>query len=195
MARHERNACKSTKNQASAKAKTTAICQQQPGRDTPGCGMGKGRHDEPWNEDVTQMQKWNRAEKQITPTPSKQTSRRRMQTNQAHRHQRHAENCGLQTITASGTKWEMVIKRLGEGEKDQPSTHKELFLLFQEMDEWESLDQRLVCVMREIHAESVRIAEDDKLEVVITYPRQARRRQGQQRENRVIVGHAARQSK
>jgi hypothetical protein len=63
----------------------------------------------------------------------------------------------------------MAIKRLGEGEKDQPSTHKELFLLFQEMDEWESLDQRLVCVMREIHAESVRIAEDDKLEVVITY--------------------------
>jgi hypothetical protein len=35
MARHERNACKSTKNQASAKAKTTAICQQQPGRGHP----------------------------------------------------------------------------------------------------------------------------------------------------------------
>ena len=129
--------------------------------------MGKGRPDEPWNEDVTQMQKRNRVEKQITP--SKQTSRRRMQTNQAHRRQRHAENCGLQTITASGTKREMAIKRLGEGEKDQPSTHKELFLFFQEMDEWESLDQRLVCVMREIHAEPVRITEDDKLEVVITY--------------------------
>ena len=39
------------------------------------------------------------------------------------------------------------------------------------MDEWESLDQHLVCVMREIHAESVRIADDDKLEVVITYMR------------------------
>jgi hypothetical protein len=47
----------------------------------------------------------------------------------------------------------MAIKRLGEGEKDQPSTHKELFLFFQEMDEWEILDQRLVCAMQEIHAE------------------------------------------
>ena len=74
--------------------------------------MGKGRLDEPRNEDVTQMQ--NRAEKQITPTPSKQTSRRRMQTNQGHRRQSHTENCGLQTITASGTKREMAIKRLGE---------------------------------------------------------------------------------
>jgi hypothetical protein len=88
----------------------------------------------------------------------------------------------------------MAIKRLGIGEKDQPPTHKELFLFFQEMDEWETLDQHLVCVMQEIHAESVRIAEGDKLQAVITYmlklvalqngvtnccPRQALGRQGQ----------------
>ncbi|CAB3981028.1 Hypothetical predicted protein [Paramuricea clavata] len=69
---------------------------------------------------------------------------------------------------ASGTKRDMAIQHLGEGEKDHPPTHKELFLFFQEMNEWERLDERLVAPMQEIQAESVRMAEDGELSVIVT---------------------------
>jgi hypothetical protein len=156
--------------------------------DTPGRGLGKGRPGEPRKEDVTKRQKRNRAEKQITPTPTP-SKRARDTTPSAtpppaqrppNQSPQNADRprppapeprreLRLQTITASGTKREMAIKRLGEGEKDQPPTHKELFLFFQEMDEWQTLDKRLVSGMREIHAESVRIADDDELEAVIKH--------------------------
>ncbi|CAB3982608.1 Hypothetical predicted protein [Paramuricea clavata] len=102
--------------------------------DTPGRGMGKGRPGEPRKEDERQKRK--RAEKQITPAPSKQVreatpsatpplaqrlpnqsppsaDRPRPLAPEPRRELR------LQTITASGTKHEMAIKCLGEGEKDQ----------------------------------------------------------------------------